>query len=102
MREFRVMQNGYMQMLQDQQLHHWDLVRTLASFNLAPHVKSGKTVKPKNLMPLPFDKQQAALEDLEKRRERGRFIVKKRELLAKKKSKKSESSKLTLLDKVKK
>ncbi len=89
-------------MLKDQQMHNWDLVRTLASFNLSPHTKKGKSVKPKNLIPLPFDKQETVKEDLEKRRERGRFIVKKRELLAKKKSKKSESSKLNLLDKVKK
>jgi hypothetical protein len=42
MRDFRVMQKGYLQRLEDEQMHHWDLLRTMATYVLQPHLKNGR------------------------------------------------------------
>jgi hypothetical protein len=102
MREFRVMQKGYLKRLEDEQIHQWNMLRTMAVYVLQPHLKKGKSIKPSDILKLPIDKQKNQLEDLETRRKKGQFIVKKRELLAKEKSKNPQSSKLSLFDKVKK
>ena len=99
MRDFREMQKGYLQRLEDEQMHHWDLLRTMATYVLQPHLKKGKGLKPTDILKLPFDKEKKRMENLETRRKKGQFVVKKRELLAKQKGKKSPSSKLDVFNK---
>lgn len=100
MREFLVMQRGYLKKQRDRQIHEWDLVRTITAFLLQPHMKKGKTLKPKDIIPLPLDKKKSKLESLEKRREKAQYALKKREHDKTKKRKKSLSRKTSLLDKL--
>lgn len=84
MREFRLMQMGYLKKLEDEQIHHWDLARTLGSFILQPHLKKGKSMKPSDIIPLPIDAKRKAVESLKNRRLEAQFAMKKRELIKKK------------------
>ena len=102
MREFRLMQKGYLKKLEDEQIHNWDLLRTMAVFVLQPHMKKGKSLKPKDIIPLPKDKKSSKVKSLKERQEAALFARKKRELAKQKKSQEDLSSNLPLFDKVRK
>lgn len=102
MREFRLMQKGYLKKLEDEQIHNWDLLRTMAVFVLQPHMKKGKSLKPKDIIPLPKDKKSGKVKSLKERQEAALFARKKRELAKEKKSQEGLSSNSTLFDKVRK
>lgn len=102
MREFRLMQKGYLKKLEDEQIHNWDLLRTMAVFVLQPHMKKGKSLKPKDIIPLPKDKKSGKVKSLKERQETALFARKKRELAKQKKSQEGLSSNSTLFDKVRK
>jgi len=102
MREFRLMQKGYLKKLEDEQIHNWDLLRTMAVFVLQPHMKKGKSLKPKDIIPLPKDKKSGKVKSLKERQEAALFARKKRELAKQKKPQEGLSSNLTLFDKVRK
>ena len=101
-REFKLMQKGYLKRLEKEQIHNWDLVRTLAVFVLQPHMKKGKTLKPKDIIPLPTDKKKAEVDTLEKRRKNAEYILKERALQKKKNKEKGSSSKPLLFNQLKK
>ena len=102
MREFRLMQKGYLKKLEDEQIHNWDLLRTMAVFVLQPHMKKGKRLKPRDIIPLPKDKKSGKVKSLKERQEAALFARKKRELAKQKKSQKGLSSNLSLFDKQRK
>jgi len=102
MREFRLMQKGYLKKLEDEQIHNWDLLRTMAVFVLQPHMKKGKSLKPKDIIPLPKDKKSGKVKSLKERQEAALFARKKRELAKQKKPQEGLSSNSTLFDKVRK
>ena len=99
MREFRLMQMGYLAELKDSQMHDWNLVRSMGTFVLQPHLKKGKSLKPKDLIPLPIDDEIVKEEDGKKRRIDALFAIKRRELIKQRNAKNPESSKLGLFDK---
>jgi len=77
MREFRLKQKGYYEELRDEQIHDWNLVRTLGSIMMKPHLKKGKNISPEEILSLPIDKKKSNKNDIEKRRKRGILVAKK-------------------------
>lgn len=96
------MQKGYLKKLEKEQIHNWDLVRTLAVFVLQPHMKKGKSLKPKDIIPLPTDKKKADVKTLEKRLKNAEYILKKRALQKEKNKEKGSSSNSLLFKELKK
>ena len=56
MREFILKQRGYLNALEDEQIHGWNMTRVLACYILKPHLKKGSKLQPKDIMSLPIDK----------------------------------------------
>jgi len=77
MREFQLKQRGYLERLEDEQIHSWNLNRTLACYILKPHLKKGSTMKPTDIMYLPIDGKSKGEIDVEKRRKQGILAAKK-------------------------
>ena len=84
MRQYILKQNGYLQKIEDEQIHHWNLLRNVATFILQPHLKKGKSVKPTDLMHLPIDGKSKSEKDIEKRRKEAILAAKKVEKIEEK------------------
>jgi len=95
MREFRLMQTGYLEKLADEQIHNWDLIRTLCAYTISPHLKKGKSIKPKDIMKLPIDKKQESHDDITKRRQQAIFDLKRHERIKAKQTKDKKEGKNT-------
>lgn len=65
MREYVLKQKGYLQAIEDQQIHDWNVIRFSIAYNLKPHLKKGKNISPQEIMRLPIDKSIKEI-DLEK------------------------------------
>ena len=87
MREFRLMQMGYLEKLEDEQIHNWDLTRTLCAYIISPHLKKGKRITPRDIFKLPIDSKKDKIEDLSKRRQQALFDLKRHERIKKKQTK---------------
>ena len=70
---------GYLEKLEEEQVHNWDLTRTLCAYILSPHLKKGKKITPKDIIKLPIDKKRDAEDDLATRRQKAIFDVKRHE-----------------------
>jgi|TARA_R110000851_G_scaffold2992_2_gene12115 hypothetical protein len=77
MREFQLKQRGYLERLEDEQIHGWNLTRTLACYILKPHLKKGSKMNPTDIMYLPIDGKTKSEIDIEKRRKLGILAAKK-------------------------
>jgi|TARA_R100000388_G_scaffold39921_2_gene30823 hypothetical protein len=94
-REFSLMQRGYINKLEDAQIHDWNLTRTICSFILQPHLKKGKSIKPSDIMRLPIDGKTKSELDSKKRKRAALFALKKYEKIeAKNKNKDKKAIKL--------
>ncbi len=91
-REFLLYQKGYLEKLEDEQIHGWNMTRFIASYILQPHLKKGKSIKPTDIMRLPIDGKSEDKIDLEKRRKAAILAAKKVEKLEKKNAEKSKKS----------
>ena len=83
-REFILAQRGYLERLEDEQIHDWNLLRNMATYILQPHLKKGKTIKPTEIMHLPIDGKSRGKIDVEKRRKAAILAAKKVEKLEEK------------------
>lgn len=95
MREFRLMQTGYLEMLADEQIHNWDLTRTLCAYIISPHLKKGKKIAPKDIMKLPIDKKQEDQDSAAERRQKAIFDIKRHERIRAKQTKDKKEGKIT-------
>jgi hypothetical protein len=77
MRQFILAQKGYLDALQDDQIHQWNMTRTLCVYVLHPHLRKGKKLTPQDIMHLPIDGKTKSEIDIEKKRKRAEFIAKK-------------------------
>lgn len=84
MRQYILKQNGYLQKLEDEQIHDWNLLRNMATYILQPHLKKGKSIKPSELMYLPIDGKTNTEKDIEKRRKEAILAAKKIEKIEEK------------------
>jgi len=91
-REFSLMQRGYLEKLEDAQVHDWNLTRTICSFILQPHLKKGKNIKPTDIMRLPIDGKTKSEIDLKKRQRAALFDLKRLEKIEAKNKKKDKKT----------
>ena len=47
------------------QICEWERTRTLASILISPHLKKGRRITPKQLIPLPWDKKETEVDEAE-------------------------------------
>ena len=84
MRQYLLKQKGYLQKLEDEQIHDWNLLRNIATYILQPHLKKGKSIKPTDLMYLSIDGKTKSEKDIEKRRKEAILAAKKVEKIEEK------------------
>ena len=92
MRQFRLKQIGYLEAQEEQRIHDWEIARWSAVFVIQPHLKRGKTLRPKDLLELPNDKKTQQKIDADLKRKKALFAAKKYEFLEKQNNKKDEKS----------
>ena len=91
MRQFLLAQKGYLESIEDEQIHQWNMTRTMCLYVIKPHMKKGSNMSPKDIMHLPIDGKTKSEIDIEKKRKVAEFTRKKYEkigLANKKKDKK--------------
>jgi hypothetical protein len=93
MRAFLLKQRGYLEAIEDEQIHGWNMTRVLACYTLKPHLKKGSKLQPKDIMYLPIDGKSEAQIDIDKKRRAGILAAKK---IAKIEAKNKEKKEISL------
>jgi hypothetical protein len=76
MRAFLLKQRGYLEAIEDEQIHGWNMTRVLACYTLKPHLKKGSKLQPKDIMYLPIDGTSVEQMDIAKKRRAGLLAAK--------------------------